>query len=205
MFKRNYLNTALVATSAVLLSSAAVAQETVTGNATVNVSNAFTITETSGIDFGSLRVFTDITASTGEVVVTIPGNTNPMTLEALVAAEADGNILAQGAPGVYAIAGAAPFTPLTITFPSADTVTLANAAAPPATPSFIVNFDPTTTYIVGGANDGQLLVPATTDLTTDAAGEVGFSLGGILNTNAAATATYADGDYVGTFSLIVNY
>ena len=206
MFKRKYLNTALVATSAVLVSSAAVAQETVTGNATVQVSNAFVLTETSGIDFGNLRVFSDVdTSSTGEVVVTIPGNTNPMTLVAATAAEADGNILAQGAPGIYAITGAAPFTVLDVTFPSADSVTLANAAAPPSTPSFVVNFADATTYIVGGANDGAALDQGTTDLTTDGAGEVGIRLGGILNTDATADAVYADGTYVGTFTLTVGY
>lgn len=205
MFKRKYLNTALVATTAVLVSSGAVAQENVTGNATVQVSNAFTLAEVTGIDFGNLRVFTDTnTTTTGEVVVTIPGNTNPMTLAAAAAAEADGNILAQGAPGEYTISGAAPFTALNITYPGADSVTLTNQAAPPATPGFVVNFAAAQTFIVGGANDG-VVYDGTSNMITDGTGAVGFRLGGILNTEADTDTTYADGTYAGTFTLTVDY
>lgn len=205
MFKRNYLYTALVATSAVIISSAAVAQELVTGDATVTVSNAFDIQQDVGINFGTLRVFNDaITGTAGAVVVTIPGNTNPMTLAAAAPTEASGTIIAPGAPGEFSITAAAPFSPLTITFPGAA-VNLVNSAAPPTTPAFEATFAAGTTYIVGGANDGLLLNPGTVDLVTSGTGAVGFRLGGSLTTLGASTAVYADGAYTGSFTLSVNY
>jgi hypothetical protein len=206
MFKRNYIYTALVAASAVFVSSAAVAQESVTGDATVQVSNAFTLQQDVAIDFGTLRIFNDeLTATAGAVVVTIPGNTNPMTLAAAAPTEADGTIIAAGAPGEFSISAAAPFTALTITFPAAADLT--NTSAPSTTPTFSVLFAATTTYIVGGANDGSLLVPGTDDLVTDGTGAVGFRLGGVLSTDGGADTgeTYADGTYAGTFTLTVDY
>ena len=206
MFKRNHFYTALVATSAVIISSAAVAQETVTGSATVTVANAFDIQQDVAINFGTLRIFNDVdTTSTGEAIITIPGNSNPMTLAAAVPAEADGNIIAQGAPGEFSISGAAPFTPLEITFPSADSVLMTNTAAPPSTPAFVVNFGAATTFVVGGANDGVVYNAVTPNLTTDGAGVVGFRLGGVLNTLADTDAVYADGAYTGSFTLTVEY
>ena len=104
MFKRNYIYTALVAASAVFVSSAAVAQESVTGDATVTVSNAFTLQQDVAIDFGTLRIFNDEdTNTTGVVTVTIPGNTNPMSLAALAPTEASGTIIAAGAPGEFSM------------------------------------------------------------------------------------------------------
>lgn len=208
MFKRNYIYTALVAASAVFVSSAAVAQETVTGDATVTVSNAFTLQQDVAIDFGTLRIFNDEdNTSTGQVIVTIPGNTNPMTLVAAAPTEASGTIIAAGVPGEFSISAAAPFTDLTIDFSSATAVELTNSAAPSTTPTFSVLFDDATTYIVGGANDGLLLNAGTTDLTTDGTGAVGFRLGGVLTTDDTADAgeTYADGAYTGTFALTVDY
>jgi hypothetical protein len=208
MFKRNYIYTALVAASAVFVSSAAVAQESVTGDATVTVSNAFTLQQDVAIDFGTLRIFNDEdTNTTGVVTVTIPGNTNPMSLAALAPTEASGTIIAAGAPGEFSISAAAPFTALTIDFSDATAVALTNTGAPSTTPEFTVAFAATTTYIVGGSNDGQLLVPATDDLVTDGTGAVGFRLGGVLTTDDGADAgeTYADGVYAGTFSLTVDY
>lgn len=206
MFKRNQFYTALVATSAVIISSAAVAQETVTGDATVTVANAFDIQQDVAIDFGTLRIFNDVdTTSTGEAIITIPGNTNPMTLAAAAPTEADGNIITQGAPGEFSITGAAPFTPLNIGFPVADSVTMTNTAAPPSTPAFVVNFSEATTFVVGGANDGILYNDTTPNLTTDGTGAVGFRLGGVLNTLATTDEVYADGAYTGSFALTVEY
>jgi len=203
MFKRNNLYTAVVASSALMLTATAFAEST-PGTASITVTNAFSLVETTPISFGEIQIANDTDAGTGGVVtVTIPGNANPMTLQnAATEAEANGNILAQGTAGRFDITGAAPFTDLTITFPAAFELT--NSAAPPSTPAFSVLLAPATTFIVGGANDG-VLYDAGGNLATDGTGAVGFSLGGVLTTDDTATAVYADGIYSGTYTMVVNY
>ncbi|MFC4699870.1 hypothetical protein ACFO4O_06860 [Glaciecola siphonariae] len=204
MFKRKNLHIALVASSALLLSAAASA-ETTPGSASIIVTNAFSLVETTPIDFGNIQVATDVdNATTGEVTVTIPGNANPMTLaNASTPAEANGNILTQGTPGLFNITGAAPFTALTINFPAAFDLT--NTTAPPSTPAFEVTLAAATTFVVGGAEDGNVYDAATPNLTTDGTGAVGFNLGGVLTTDATATAVYADGTYSGSYTMEVVY
>jgi hypothetical protein len=204
MFKRKNLYTALVASSALLLSAAASA-ETTPGTASIQITNAFSLVETTPIDFGNIQVANDTDgATTGVVTVTIPGNANPMTLgNAATPAEANGNILTQGTPGLFDITGAAPFTALNIQFPTSFELT--NSTAPPSTPAFSVLLAEATTFVVGGANDGVLYNDTTPNLTTDGTGAVGFSLGGVLTTDATATAVYADGTYSGSYTMEVIY
>ncbi len=204
MFKRNKLHTALVVTSVALMSSAAVA-ETTSGTASVEITNAFSLVETTSISFGNLQLTNDTSSGTnGVVVVSIPGDANPMTLTAADPTEASGNILAQGNPAVFDVTGAAPFTTMTIDLSGLNAVTLTNSDAPPATPTLTMDLSGTDqAFVVGGANDGLDL--ATGDLVTDANGAVGLSLGGTLTSDDSATAVYADGTYSGSYNLTITY
>lgn len=204
MFKRNKLHTALVVTSVALMSSAAVA-ETTSGTASVQITNAFSLVETTGISFGNLQLTNDTSSGTnGVVVVSIPGDANPMTLTADDPTEASGNILAQGNPAVFDVTGAAPFTTMTIDISGLSAITLTNTGAPPATPTLTMDLSGTDqAFVVGGANDGIALDSGS--LVTDANGAVGLSLGGTLTTDDSATAVYADGTYSGSYNLTITY
>lgn len=203
MFKRNKLHTALVVTSAALMSAAAVA-ETTSGTASVQITNAFSLVETTPLSFGNLQLTIDASSGTNGIIeITIAGDSSPMEVTTSTADEATANILTAGAPGVFDISGAAPFTQLNVTFPAE--FELVNTAAPPTNPRLDVLLDETTTYIVGGTNDGLLLEPGTTEVITDGTGAVGLSLGGVLSSDTTDVGPYADGTYSGSFNLIVNY
>lgn len=203
MFKRNKLNIALAVPFAVLMSSAAVA-ETTPGTASIQITNAFNLVETTPISFGNVQLTQDTdTGTAGSVSITIAGDATPMSVTASAPTEASANILTAGAPGRFDITAAAPFTALDVTFPSA--FDLVNTAAPPSNPALEVTLAATTTFILGGVNDGLVLNPGTNDLITDGTGAVGISLGGVLTSDGADDEPFADGTYSGTYNLTVNY
>lgn len=231
MFKRNHIYSVVVVGALAASSSVTLAQETVNSTATVTVQNAFNLDEVSTIDFGTLKVTQGaaqtVTAGSATLTyVTIPGDGSPVTTQqgttAGGAAPTDGltSSIVDGTPGEYAITGAAPFTALTITTAAGEDEQLtANAAdrltgmngATLTTPGgaasefFTIYAASTDVYVVGGANDGDQYDATTPNLITDATGSVGFTVGGILAYNGAATAAPRDGVYTGTYTLTVSY
>jgi hypothetical protein len=214
MFKRNHIYIALVATSLSLGASQAFAQETVNSVATVSVSNAFTLQEVAPINFGTIRVAsnldtsdddgtTGIDATTG-ALVQVFANGNPSLLTDDVQTESVATVteILPGAPAEYAITGAAPFSALNVTLPS--NVNLVNPASPGAI--FILSFQADNFEIVGGTNDGDAYdTTATSNLVTDATGAVGFLMGGQIATGIAAEADFGDGAYTGSYEVVVSY
>ena len=151
--KNKILNTTklLGVTALFSLSANVMAVETVISTATVTVQNAFTFSETSPIDFGTIRVTptllgtalgSDVTINTvaaaiDTAVFTLASATGATTVVAGVTAS--GQTLIPGAAGVYTIAGVSPFASLTITVPAAvdagtgatNPIALTAGAAPP--------------------------------------------------------------------------
>ena len=231
MFKRNHIYSVVVVGALAASSSVTLAQETVNSTATVTVQNAFNLDEVSTIDFGTLKVTQGaaqtLTAGSATLTyVTIPGDGSPVTTQqgttAGGAAATDGQTssIVDGTPGEYSITGAAPFTALTISTGTGEDQALTAAAtdrltgmneATLTTPGggtdefFTIYAASTDVYVVGGANDGDQYDVATPNLITDATGSVGFTVGGILAYNGAATAAPRDGVYTGTYTLTVSY
>lgn len=205
MFKRNHLSTAVLAATLAVASTTALAQESVTSQATVTVQNAFTLTEVTPINFGTLRVSQDaVTTTVTAATYSVFADGSPAAVSN-TAGEAEITALVAGTPGEYTITNAAPFTVVTISDYDVGGVDLVNASAPSTAPGFTVLFDDATTQIVGGINDGDTLNAGTTDLQTDVNGAVGFILGGVLSTEPANDTAYIDGAYVGNYTLTVEY
>jgi hypothetical protein len=209
MFKRNQIYFALVATTLSLGATQAFAQETVSSVATVTVSNAFTLQEVTAIDFGTFRVsylYDGTNALTAPATAQVLANGNPTVLTNTAGAAGTSvgafTEILPGAPAEYAITGAAPFTSLNVTLPSA--ATLINPASPGAV--FDLTFTSTNFEIVGGTNDGDAYDTANSgNMITDAAGSVGFKMGATIGTPTNVAATFGDGAYTGTYTVVVNY
>ncbi|MFT2109965.1 DUF4402 domain-containing protein [Marinomonas sp. 2405UD68-3] len=183
-------------------SSIAVA-ETVNTTATVTVQNAFNLTEVTPLNLGTLRATAD-PAGTETATVVIPADGSAPTA-ATSGPPAALSVLTAGTPATYTVDSAAGFTSLTLTLPGpTTTITVAAAAAPPGTPAFTLGTF--TGYITSGPNSGTAYTTATPNLQTDATGTVSFSVGATLTTDATTTTSpYIDGDYTGTFPVIVVY
>jgi hypothetical protein len=205
MFKRKLLSTAILSASLVAVSTISMA-ETVTSSATVTVQNAFNLTETAAINFGTLRATGDGSGATPSVAtVTIKADNSSVPPTSPGTAEL--SVITPGSRGEYAVSGAAPFSDLTIEFPD-ESVFLVNASAPPSTPRFVIL--PTTNWeatIIGGTNDGATY--ASSNLQTDVSGAVGFYLGATLTTDERASTAqngvYTDGVYSGNYTIEVRY
>lgn len=199
MFKRNQIQNTLVLAGVTLVSCVAIAQQTETTTATVTVQNAFTLTEDTGLSFGTITA--SRVSGTPSAIVLSPDGT-------AVAPTADNiRVLAAGAPATYTIAGAAPFTNLEASV-SVDTVTLENASAPGSNPDFILSAftisDGTGTAPIDSSGLGTFT--AGTALTTDVNGGMSLSIGGTLTQDGVgADALLTDGDYTGQFTLTVQY
>lgn len=220
MFNRKQLKLTLAVSSALLASSMAVNAEIVNDTASVTIQNAFTLTSTTPISFGTIRV-----SQTGANALATPNRTILAVDGTQTAVNGDANgavtVIASGTPGRIDVTGAAPFTNLTVlldgTTPlgfdgAADTtafeginqVDLTTAGAG-AADKFTMFVNPSRTRIEGGTSNGVPYDNATPNLRTDAAGAVGLSFGGVLIYNNASTTTPADGAYTGNYSLTVNY
>ncbi|MCZ2720692.1 DUF4402 domain-containing protein [Marinomonas sp. 15G1-11] len=173
--------------------------ETVNTTATVTVQNAFNLVEATPFTVGTIRATAD-PAGTETATVVIPADGSAPTA-ATSGAPAAVSVLTAGTPATYTVDSAAGFTSLTLTLPAAP-INLTAAAAPPGTPKFTLGTF--TGYITSGPNNGTAYAAA--NLQTDATGAVSFSVGATLTTDAAAsTSPYIDGDYTGTFPVIVIY
>jgi hypothetical protein len=209
MFKQNTLKV-IVASSLIAGAVSVVAQESVTSNATVTVSNAFDLVETQPISFGSITAIGYNYTSTGssgtlQATVTVPANGSAPSAGTTGTADADPtdtdsaiSILTPGQRGLYDISNAAPFTALVVTLPSS--VALSAPSAPPGNGTFILdNFTAVNTD--GGAD-------ASTSITTNATGAAQIGLGATILTNVPAATgnlTYIDATYSGSYTLQVSY
>jgi hypothetical protein len=204
MFKRNQFSTTIIFASVTLASFATFAQQTEPSVATVTVQNAFVLTETAALSFGTITASYDSGAATSSIILSPDGTQ---------VADGDQQIksLSNGTPAAYTITGAASFTNLKANL-NKDTVELKNQNAPTTDPFFTLD---TFTIQAVGATEAKITSAAlseTTALVTNAQGEVTFSLGGTLSlpgggtfTDAGTTKTLVDGDYTGTYSITVSY
>lgn len=180
--------------------------ETATGDASVTVSNAFTLAQDTALDFGTIRAqVSDAGGTTASVVtLTLPANgTTPTATETTAGVgtttNASINIINQGTPGTFSVSGAAPDSILTITFDSAFDLTITSGG-----PKFTATVDEA--YITSGPNANRAYSPGVDDLFTDSTGAVTFNVGGTLATDSAGSATnYRDQTYTGSYTMTVNY
>lgn len=192
--------TKILGATFILVGSCNVLAETLNSTATTTVQNAFTLTETTALDFGTVRAVADPTGGINIAqLVLAPDGTS--TTPAVVGNSAL-TLLTAGSAGVISVTGAAAFTNLTVTFPANFTLTA--TGAPPTSPTFeVLNADWVGT-VVGGANDGATYAGA--NLQTDSAGVVGMNFGTTLKTDSVASTTaYIDAAYTGNYVLTVVY
>lgn len=232
MFKRNQITTALLAAALLSFSAISAAQETTTGEVSVTVSNGFSLASTTNINFGTIRATQTLagTAVANTAFVAIGGDGTVTT----GASDTNGVItsIVDGAPALFDISGAAPFTNLTLATLDDTTHVPFNAAAvttgrfgivgmgatalasdpvelstPGGVATDILYFsaEASQTQIVGGPNDGDAYTPATANLRTDATGAVGLQIGGYLYMLDTATTSPSDGDYTGSYEITVSY
>jgi len=153
----------------------------------VVVDNAFTMTETTPVSFGTISALSGVTnaavltlnGQTGVGMVVNPTDAGGAPLARII-------VITDGTPGVVTITGAPPSTAMTITDPAA--VTLDNPATT-GEATFAADLNATGLGYV---------------TTTDAAGELVIQIGGTLTTQQTAN-LYTDGTYTGTYSLVVAY
>lgn len=202
----NNLNkiTKILGVTFVLAASNTVYASTAPATATATVQNAFTLTEDTALDFGTVRATAD--------------NTGALNIAAIILA-ADGSVttsavgnasltqLSPGSVGQFSVSGAAAFTDLVITFPPDFTLTA--AVAPPGSPIFDVLAADWVAIVRGGVNDGVAYNAAvgSENLQTDNTGAVSFDAGTSLKTDATvgSTGNYIDDVYNGTYTMTVDY
>ena len=155
----------------------------------VVVDNAFTMTETTPISFGTISAYA---AATDTAILTMNGQTG-IGVVTEVGTAASIIVITAGTPGVITITSAPPSTAMTITDPSS--VTLDNPATT-GEATFAADLNATGLGYV---------------TTTDAAGELVIQIGGTLTTEAVAllgavpAKSYTDGTYTGTWVMVVSY
>lgn len=180
------------AASALLSTDVWAQAQTVTG-ATVDltVSNAFSLTETTSMQYGTLAVFCD-TGANNTTTMTL-SNAGALSIGAASggaqAIDIDATSPAARSQGVFDITGAAPSTTLTVV-----TNNPANLTCGPC----------------GGGNPVITFTSVTNDsggtVTTDNAGVAQINVGAVLTTLGTCGGTgYADGLYQGTYDVSVTY
>lgn len=182
----------MATTGAVALGLASVAtdataqSQSVTGNVSATVSNAFNFVETTVMNFGTLVALADTAgANTATIqistagVLSAPTNNAPAQFIIVNSAAAT--------QGVFDVTNAAPSTPVTIAF--------ANTAG--LTCALCTGGNPTLTF--SGLNHDAGATP-----TTTAGGALTIGVGGTLTTVAGGN-QYEDGAYAGTFDITVSY
>lgn len=180
-----------------VIASSAFALETVNSTATVVVQNAFTLTESAAMTFGTIRATAD-TAATATASLTLPADGSAGAVTAGTPASANIVIITAGTPASFAVSNAAPSTALTLTLP-ASAVSLTTAGG---TANFTV--DTFVAQITSGPSNGSAY--AASNLITDAAGAVTFDVGATLHTDATTPASdYLDGTYTGNYTVQVDY
>ncbi|WP_067214795.1 DUF4402 domain-containing protein [Marinomonas gallaica] len=183
----------IVALPAIGMSSA-FALEQVNGSATVIVQNSFTLQEDSGLDFGTVRASADTTGTT-VATLTLPADGSASSV--VQGTNATIQEITPGAAATFSISGAAPSTALTLTLPTSTTLTTGGGTASFTVNNFIAE-------VTSGPSNGSTY--AASNLITDTAGAVTFSVGADLVTDdGTPSADYLNGTYTGTYQVSVDY
>lgn len=187
-----------LAASMIMLASNVMA-ETATFNAGVTVQNAFTFDSTADLDFGTIRAKAD-TAATDIATLVLAANPATSSTTTASGAGAEISVLVAGTPASFSVSGVSPFATLTI-----DDTGVTGAISPVTAPAGTAGFTLSTPtyYVLTGATPNST---ATTTIQVDSTGAATFNLGATLTTDATTpTSDYIDGDYSGTFTLILDY
>lgn len=201
MFNPNKITKILGATFVLVSSNSVFAEQVTTATVTTTVQNAFTLVETTPLNFGTVRAVADNTGAANIAILTL----SPAGAIVPTAGVANSALTSLGGAnaGVFTVSGAASFTNLTVTFPADFTLT--NGAAPPGSPVFDVLQADWVGTIVGGANDG--VTYAGGNMQTDVTGAVALNVGTQLKTDSAVgtTGQYLDAAYTGTYTMDISY
>ncbi|ALS32156.1 hypothetical protein PTRA_a0852 [Pseudoalteromonas translucida KMM 520] len=195
---KKLLTKTTLAASVALLAFGASA-ETATFNAGVTVQNAFTFQSTADLDFGTIRATAD-TATTDTATLVLAANPATSSKTAASGAGAEIAVLTAGTPASFSVSGVSPFATLTI-----DATGVTGAISPVTAPAGTAGFTLSTPtyYVLTGANPNSA---ATTAIQVDSTGAATFNMGATLTTDATTPSSdYIDGDYSGTFTLILDY
>ena len=190
----------LASIAAVLsLTSTGVLAETATFNAGVVVQNAFTFESSANLDFGTIRATAD-TTSTDTATLVLAANPATASTTGAAGTAAEIAILAAGAPASFSVSGVSPYATLTI-----DSTGISGNISPVTAPAgtAVFTLSSPTYYVLTGATPNSA---ATTSIQVDSNGEATFNMGATLTTDGTTpTSDYIDGDYSGTFTLILDY
>lgn len=200
MFNPNKITKILGATFILVSSNSALAA-TAAGTVSVTVQNTFNLTQTTAIDFGTVRAVGDATNAANIAALVLSPNGTVTTTQVGASAITS---LSTPTAGVFTVDSAAPFTDLTVTFPTDFTLT--TTGVPSGAARFEIDQADWTGLIVGGADDGSTIATGGT-MQTDASGGVVLNVGTSLKTDSTATFTtgYVDQAYTGTYTMTVNY
>lgn len=204
--------TKLLALTAAGLAFTATA-ESLNTSASTTVVNSFSLVSTTALNFGDVRAIrgTGAALSAG-ATLKIPADPNDALVPSGLVAGAVISSLGGVQRGVFNITGAAPFTELTITFPTSDiTLSADPAIVGPGAPTLAIDdaAGAWTAWILTGPRANTDYVDgAGTRLITTTAGAVSFQVGATLKTvetGAAAALSYPDAPYTGSYNLEVVY
>lgn len=191
MFKRNQIQKTLLVSTIMITSAVAIAQETVTSQASITVQNAFNLTEVAPLSFGT------VTVSPGDHSYLIQpdgvGDATPDSVGTF-------SVIVPGTNGQYTVDGAAAFTDLTIESTTTFPLAIRNPAANQTTNGSFSMSD--ITFAEDGTAGAGTSTSAT--VTTDVNGGVVFNMGATLSVVSTSNA-FVDGTYVGNYTLQVSY
>ena len=225
MHNLNKITKILGATLVLVASNAALAEDlTISSTATVDNTIDFTVLGT--LDFGTLRATAAVAADNCAVLV-LPADATADISSALVSGS-EANELCQGALGStndmvvqsvggtivrpeFTVAGLAEFTTLTITVPERpinnDDIYLSQGGDP--TGAAVLEMVDFTIYQTNATPADIPVTAGDADITSDATGDITFTLGATLVTDVAGTTSavsqYVNQPYTGNFDVSVNY
>ncbi|MBU3003034.1 hypothetical protein [Paraglaciecola arctica] len=200
MFNPNKITKILGATFILVSSNAALAA-TAPGTVTVTVQNTFNLTETTALDFGTIRAVGDASNAANFASLVLAPDGGVTTAQVGASAITS---LSTPTAAVFTVDSAAPFTDLTVTFP--PDFTLTTTGVPSGAAVFQIAQADWLGTIVGGADDGTTIATAGV-METDNLGGVVLNVGTTLTTDkgAAFTSGYVDQAYTGTYTMTVAY
>ena len=199
-----------LAASIATFSFGALAVENANFNATVTVQNAFTLTNDSDLNFGTIRASAD-TAGATSASITVSSNpaTSATTLNGTDSIIAE---LVAGSPATFSVSGASAFAYLTFDLTNATGDITSVSPAPAGTAFFKVSATSIRVLTCDNANTNLDLTDLTVTagkLQVDGSGAATFSMGATLttsnNTGDSTTLDYIDGEYSGTFEVTLEY
>lgn len=174
------------------------AAQDVDADATVMVSNVFSLAPVDDLYFGKIQA---TASSTAADVATLTIDPDGTIQSPVPGTEAEINIIEDGNPATFIVSQAAPNKTLTLTLPNSIDLISAGSSAKFTVDNFV-------TLITSGPNSGSSgSVYPYANLTTDINGSVEFAIGATLSTDSAGGAiSYLDeAEYSGQFNVLVEY